>query len=62
MKTYTAQSEYDLLEKEELTEESSDNYSITELDDIDEVDDKNITNEEENILKILDLKKYFFII
>ena len=62
MKTYTAQSEYDLLEKEELTEESSDNYSITELDDIDEVDDKNITNEEENILKILDLKKYSFII
>ena len=62
MKTKTAQSEYDLLEKEELTEESSDNYSITELDDIDEVDDKNITNEEENILKILDLKKYFFII
>ena len=60
MKTKTAQSEYDLLEKEELTEESSDNYSITELDDIDEVDDKNITNEEENILKILDLKKYFF--
>lgn len=62
MKTKTAQSEYDLLEKEELTEESSDNYSITELDDIDEVDDKNITNEEENILKILDLKKYSFII
>ena len=62
MKTKTAQSEYDLLEKEELTEESSDNYSITELDDIDEVDDKNITNEEENILKILDLKKYFFLI
>ena len=62
MKTKTAQSEYDLLEKEELTKESSDNYSITELDDIDEVDDKNITNEEENILKILDLKKYFFLI
>ena len=62
MKTKTAQSEYDLLEKEELTEESSDNYSITESDDIDEVDDKNITNEEENILKILDLKKYFFLI